>query len=115
MFFRNPEESHAHSLQTLNWLQEHDDFMASINTLIDLGCGSGMDLEWWATRTTREDAPQPLNIRCTGVDVVNAPSVFKKYPNITHQLIDFEQVNKLPKKTKFDVSCFRNFNGLKSK
>jgi SAM-dependent methyltransferase len=103
MTFRNDQERHEHSLQTLNTLAEYDDFMESIGTLVDLGCGTGQDLEWWATRTTREDAPQPLNIRCTGVDIANAPSMFKKYPNITHQLIDFEKINKLPKKTKFDV------------
>ena len=69
MTFRNDQERHEHSLQTLNTLAEYDDFMESIGTLVDLGCGTGLDLEWWATRTTREDAPQPLNIRCTGVDI----------------------------------------------
>ena len=83
MFFRNPESSHDHSLQTLNWLYEHDDFMASVDTLVDLGCGSGLDLEWWATRTTRDDDPRPLNIDCIGVDLNTQLSITKKYSNIT--------------------------------
>lgn len=103
MTFRNDQERHEHSLQTLNTLFEYDDFMESIGTLVDLGCGSGQDLEWWATRTTRDDTPQPLNIRCTGVDIAKAPSIFKQYPNVTHQMMDFEKIDQLPTKTKFDV------------
>ena len=44
--FRNAEESHQHSLETLNQLYEYDDFMMSIGTLADIGCGDGKDLEW---------------------------------------------------------------------
>jgi len=69
--FANAEASHQHSLETLNMLQEYDEFMESIGTLIDLGCGSGLDTEWWATRVTREDNPRPLNIQCTGVDQID--------------------------------------------
>lgn len=104
MTFRNPEESHAHSLETLNWLYEHDDFMSSINTVIDIGCGShGLDLEWWATRTTRDEVPEPLNINCTGIDLVSGLSVGKKYPNITYQKNNFEEIVFAPKKKKYDV------------
>lgn len=90
MTFLNAEASHAHSLETLNHLYEHDDFMSSIGTLVDLGCGSGQDLEWWATRTTREDNPQPLNIRCVGVDRHDRLPVAEKLHNITYQCADFE-------------------------
>lgn len=103
MTFRNAQESHAHSLETLNTLFEYDDFMMSIKTLVDLGCGSGLDLEWWATRTTRDDVPEPLNIQCTGIDQHTPPSLFKKYPNIKYQMLDFENTSALPKKQKFDV------------
>lgn len=103
MFFRNSEESHAHSLETLNWLYEHDDFMASIDTLIDLGCGTGLDLEWWATRTTRDECPMPLDIKCTGVDLLENLPVAKKYSNITYQRNDFEKQIYTPKKKKYDV------------
>ena len=101
--FRNAEESHAHSLKTLNMLYEYDDFMASIGTLVDLGCGQGLDLEWWATRTSRDDNPVPLNIDCIGVDTFSHLTVAKKYPNITYQNIDFETTIHPKKNTKFDV------------
>lgn len=102
IFFRNPEESHHHSLQVLDEMYSHADFMESIGTLIDMGCGSGLDLEWWATRTTQEDNPRPLNIRCMGVDLSPQLSIAHKYKNIQYLSNDFEkpltQTNK-----KFDV------------
>ena len=62
--FTNAQASHAHSLEILDALYQYDDFMASIKTLADLGCGKeGLDLEWWATRTTRDQSPVPLNIK----------------------------------------------------
>jgi SAM-dependent methyltransferase len=101
--FRNAEESHAHSLHTLNELYEYDDFMSSISTMVDLGCGQGLDLEWWATRTTRDDNPEPLNIDCIGVDLTPKLSMARKYSNITYQSVDFETTIH-PKKDKlFDV------------
>jgi hypothetical protein len=103
MTFRNPEESHAHSLETLNCLYEHDDFMASVDTLIDLGCGAGLDVEWWATRTTRDDNREPLNIKCTGLDLLPELSIASKYPNITYQYNNFEEQIFTQKKKKYDV------------
>jgi SAM-dependent methyltransferase len=101
--FRNSEESHSHSLETLNMLYEYDDFMASIGTMVDLGCGSGLDLEWWATRTTRDDRPIPLNIDCIGVDLSPQLALANKYSNITYQSVDFESTIHPKQKTKFDV------------
>lgn len=103
MTFKNPEESHAHSLETLNSLYEHDDFMASIDTLLDIGCGPGLDLEWWATRTTRDESPEPLNINCTGLDLHDNLLMADKYPNIVYQKNDFEKQIFTPKKKKYDV------------
>lgn len=97
-----PEHSHAHSLETLNALYEYDDFMSSIGTLVDLGCGPGDDLEWWATRTTRDDIPEPLNIKCVGVDILSELPIARKYPNITYQSKNFEDNIFAPKKL-FDV------------
>jgi trans-aconitate methyltransferase len=74
----------------LNQLYEYDDFMASINNLVDLGCGKGLDLEWWATRTTRDDVPVPLNINCVGIDCFDSLNMTKQYPNITYYQSDFE-------------------------
>ena len=101
--FRNAEESHAHSLQTLDMLYEHDDFMSSIDTVLDIGCASGLDLEWWATRTTRDESQQPLNINCTGVDLHNTLSLTNRYSNIRYQEANFETSIVPSKKNKFDV------------
>jgi hypothetical protein len=103
MTFRNAEESHAHSLEILNLLYEYDDFMESVGTVVDLGCGFGLDLEWWATRTTRDDDPRPLNICCFGVDQVTASPVIKQHSNVTFQCSNFETTQWIPKKTRFDV------------
>jgi len=90
MIFAAPEQSYAHSLQTLNCLYEHDSFMESIASIIDMGCGPGLDLEWWATRTTRDENPQPLNIKCIGVDTMPELPMAYRYPNIQYQKQDFE-------------------------
>ena len=90
MTFSHPGDSHLHSLELLEWLYEYDDFMESIRTVVDLGCGTGEDLVWWATRTTNDDNPQPLNIACTGVDLAESLMVAQDYPNIAYQSADFE-------------------------
>lgn len=101
--FATDVDSHQHSLQTLEMLQEYDEFMESIRTVVDLGCGSGLDLEWWATRETREDVPKPLNIRCTGVDQFTDFPMAKKYLNIVYQQADFEDRVHTSDKEKYDV------------
>ena len=101
--FGTPQESHQHSLETLNTLQEYDEFMESIKTLADLGCGSGLDLKWWATRTTREDNPQPLNIKCTGIDINESLPIARNYNNIVYQKTNFEDLDNLSQKNQFDV------------
>lgn len=99
----NEEASHEHSLQTLNALYEYDDFMESIATVVDLGCGTGKDIEWWATRTTRDDNPRPLNIKCTGVDVLDELAIAREHPNVTYQKTDFEGPIYPPNGGKFDI------------
>jgi SAM-dependent methyltransferase len=88
--FASAQESHAHSRHTLDLLYEYDDFMASINTLADMGCGQGLDVEWWATRTTRDEERRPLDIKCTAIDTLPELAVAKKYANLRYQRQDFE-------------------------
>ena len=102
MKFEKTEDSHNHSLETLNQLYEYDDFMLSISTVVDLGCGLGDDLKWWATRTTRDEAPLPLNIQCTGIDLTETLSLTKQYSNVTYQQTDFENHIVAPKNG-FDI------------
>ena len=90
--FRDAQESHRHALQTLNTLYEFDDFMLSIGTLCDMGCGEGLDLAWWAGRTTRElDNPKPLDIKCTGVDLVNRSKTIENLRGVRYIQQDFEK------------------------
>jgi SAM-dependent methyltransferase len=104
----DPQQSHQHSLTVLNTLYEYDDFMESINTLVDLGCGDGLDLEWWATRTTRDETPEPLNIKCTGIDVRENLPLAHKYTNIVYQRTDYENITYSSKTAKFDVLWCHN-------
>jgi len=104
MMFVSPNESHQHSLQTLNTLYEFDDFMQSIGTLCDMGCGSGLDLGWWATRTTRDlENPRPLNIRCTGIDLAPKPASFADRRGMRHVVQDIEEPIIRPGIKPFDV------------
>jgi SAM-dependent methyltransferase len=88
--FTSAAASHAHSLETLNLLYEYDDFMTSVGHMADIGCGLGHDTEWWATRTTRDEKPTPLNIKCTGVDLLPEFSVAKRYRNMQYLNQNFE-------------------------
>ena len=96
MIFSDANASHDHSLQTLNLLYEYDDFMASIGTVCDMGCGEGLDLAWWATRTTRDDDPQPLNIICQGIDRECSLRITDLMPNIKFLQDDFESLAHAP-------------------
>jgi SAM-dependent methyltransferase len=109
MTFKNAQESHEHSLETLNQLYQYDDFMASLKTMVDLGCGEGHDLEWWSTLTTRDDDATPLNIKCTGVDLIDNVPAAKKYANTTYHKGSFEDTL-YPPPEKFDVLwCHNSF------
>ena len=102
MTFAHSEDSHLHSLQVLDQLYKYDDFMLSIKTVLDLGCGSGEDLAWWATRATRDETPRPLNIQCTGVDLAPKLKLTRKHSNIFYQFSDFESTI-TPTPSGFDV------------
>lgn len=89
--FRNSEESHAHSRQTLDVLYEHDDFMESVGRVADLGCGpAGLDALWWASATTRDDVPQPLNIQTVAIDQFETFMPARKNKNLSYQRTDLE-------------------------
>lgn len=100
-WFADADASHAHSLLTLERLYAYDDFMDSVSTVADMGCGRGLDLEWWATAATRDETPIPLNIRCWGVDVDIQNRIIAPHNNISYINQDFEQPIQCPKK--FDV------------
>ena len=68
--FTSDTESHQHSLQTLNLLANYHDFMDSIDVVCDMGCGAGMDISWWASRTYIDEngVERPYNYMCLAVD-----------------------------------------------
>lgn len=89
--FGNSEQSHAHSRQTLDVLYEHDDFMQSVGRVADLGSGSAaLDAIWWASATTRDDSPQPLQIQVLAVDQHETFLPGKLHKNLSYQRTDLE-------------------------
>lgn len=66
--FKNSALSHEHSLKILNTLVEYDSFLDSLQVIADMGCGSGLDAQWWATLETRDDPPEPRNYMVYAVD-----------------------------------------------
>jgi hypothetical protein len=49
-------------------LYQYDSFMDSIQVVADMGCGAGLDVNWWATLTTRDDPPEPHDYLVYAVD-----------------------------------------------
>jgi trans-aconitate methyltransferase len=97
--FKNAYDSHQHSLETLNLLYEYDDFMDNLTVIADMGCGAGLDSEWWATLMDRDDDPKPHNYTVYAVDhntSIIEPSVLSANPNIITVNGDFEYAT-LPK------------------
>jgi SAM-dependent methyltransferase len=96
--FKNPIESHNHSQDILKLLYEYDTFMDSISTVADMGCGSGLDIQWWATLTTRDDPPEPHNYKCFAVDknIRQIESKILEASNIIPIQADFEAGRIIP-------------------
>ncbi len=65
---RIAQESHEHSLTILETLYGYDSFLDSLEVVADMGCGEGLDLDWFATLETRDDPPEPRRYSCYGVD-----------------------------------------------
>jgi len=96
--FKNVIDSHNHSKQILTLLYEYDSFMDSIRTVADMGCGSGMDIKWWAELTTRDDPPEPHEYKCFAVDtnIKQIEPEILETPNITPIQANFEDGRVIP-------------------
>lgn len=90
--FNSGAESHTHSKEILDLLYDHDDFMDSIQSVLDAGCGEGHDIKWWANSETRDDIPDKHNYRCIALDKdINRFDVTENVPKNLHtQEGDFE-------------------------
>jgi hypothetical protein len=86
-----------HALKVLNQLREYDSFLDSLHTIVDMGCGSGEDITWWATLESRDDPPKPYNYNCFAVDR-NADKLAQipKLKNIHTYEKDFNQPHCTP-------------------
>lgn len=83
--FKNPMESHEHSLDVLSMLYQYDSFMDSLKVIADMGCGSGLDAKWWAELKTRDDPPVPHNYLVYAIDKDTSKidqEIIRNNPNI---------------------------------
>lgn len=89
--FSNAHKSHEHSLTTLELIAQFDDFMQSITSIADMGCGGGLDIAWWATRENQLfEPPRPFNYRCYAIDT-DTKQIDIDLPKNVHVLqADFE-------------------------
>ena len=90
-----------HSLKILNALYEYDSFLDSLKSIVDMGCGTGEDILWWANLTTRDDPPRPHDYHCFAVD--NDPVKLAQIP-------DLPNIRKL--ETDFNKHCLPRFVDL---
>ena len=107
--FKNPGESHEHSRDVLDMLYQYDSFMDSLKVVADMGCGAGLDAEWWATLYTRDDPPEPHDYLVFAVDqnISKIEPDVLKHSNIKPIEGDFSSVH-LPRKADF-VWCHDSF------
>jgi len=93
--FKNAYDSHQHSLEVLNILYGYDSFLDNLSSIADMGCGAGMDAEWWANLYTRDDPPLPHNYKVYAVDQKVdqiEPEILAGSPNIVPVKVNFEEV-----------------------
>lgn len=111
--FQDPYSSHDHSMKILNQIYEYDDFMDSIEVIADMGCGSGLDIMWWATATTRdEERPEPHDYTCYAVDIdLSHLMIDEKPDNLTLLEVDFE-LDPMPRKVDV-IWCHDSFQFVK--
>jgi ubiquinone/menaquinone biosynthesis C-methylase UbiE len=107
--FGSSQESHNHSREVLDVIETFYEFMISVGTVADMGGGSGLDAEWWATRETDPEVDstgkaQPLNIKSFVIDTIDKIDVTHK--NITHLKTDMENTQLSP--NRFDVITSHN-------
>ena len=90
--FKNIYESHDHSLRILNIIYGYDTFLDSIEVIADMGCGSGLDMKWWAELETRDDEPRKHNYICYAVDKDPTQIVAELPQNVTVVKGNFEEM-----------------------
>lgn len=97
--FRNAYDSHDHSLEILNTIYGYDSFLDNLNVIADMGCGQGLDTQWWATLETRDDPPIPHNYTVYAVDqdIVQIDPDVANLSNVHTIARNFEDTRILPR------------------
>ena len=92
--FKNAIASHEHSRDILDMIYGYDTFLDSVEVVADMGCGQGLDAEWWATLATRDDPPAPHNYLVYAIDQDIAqiePDILDNNENIKAIAGNFEE------------------------
>ena len=89
-----PEESHQHSLLTLNIINKYDDFMSGIKNVCDMGAGSGLDAVWWAT--LKNEDGRDRKIKVTAVEISPNPRLLKTAGDMQWKFQDYNEVELPP-------------------
>lgn len=95
--FVDKHASHAHSQKVLNLLEGFDDFMDSIKTVLDIGCGAGHDSHWWATRTIKDEegatiGKRPIDVTALDKDISRVDTVVSELGKIKFVESDFDNM-----------------------
>lgn len=88
-------ESYKHSLETLDILNNYQDFMSNIKSVTDMGSNPGLDAAWWA-RLKRTENNSPRNIKVSAVDINLPDTGLPKDSNITYIKRDFSDTGLAP-------------------
>ena len=88
----SPEDSHKHSLITLNYLRLLDDWLGNITNICDMGAGIGLDACWFATLNDIHERPYKFNVTA----VENSPGIVQTRGRMNWVFEDVHTV-KLPK------------------
>ena len=94
--FNNSHQSHAQSIKVLELINQYDDFMDSVTTVADMGCGGGFDINWWARNEYIEvveddqgnehETIRPRNYMCYAVDKNLKQITPDLLPDSVHQI-----------------------------
>ena len=60
--------SHAYALDTLNILNQFQDFLDNIKNLADMGCGIGNASHWWANLTKHDGTPRDIKVNAVDIN-----------------------------------------------
>jgi len=88
-----PEESHQHSLITLGFIEQLDDYLSGVETVCDMGAGIGLDSVFWAN--LKDPNGRDRNIKVTAVEIAPA-QIINTVKNMEWKFADFSKVELPP-------------------